>query len=193
MNIFLTVAVFFAGLSELATAAPALDPAATILLGMQLEKHTLSDVKARMGEQAVVQRGETAGLEFSLCYSGADGTVVQFLSNGEMGGSEHSLSSFIVAQSEKAAAVRAPNGCRKSELIHSAIPVLGKFSLGTKKADLLSFLGKPERDSSGETVFSFSSMVKKGVVEMDLLQTVKLKFDQKLRLIRAQVFSVTSY
>jgi hypothetical protein len=109
------------------------------VLGLTLGKHTLGDVKAKLGNAPVSKTRDAEGRPNTLCYAASkatDNTVVVFEA-GPLGGYEE-LTSITVGPSDAFSA--AFQDCTKSDIVDRSAAAAGKLRLGGDIGEVASSL-----------------------------------------------------
>jgi len=66
------------------------------LLGFELEKTNLFEIQKKLGEVPIKQTGDAGDSYYGICYLSKENNAIVYFESGEMGGSDHTLLSFVV-------------------------------------------------------------------------------------------------
>lgn len=150
------------------TAKPTLGsaPSRSAFLGhtkINLEKTTLSDVLKTVKKGAIYHSGDAGNSVYWLCYTLKNEfsyTRVWLLSDGEMGGAEHSITSIHAALIRKSGKNIGTAGCPILPLAYEAIILEKGIQIGIRRDEVLKRLGKPTVNQSGWLVFFYEGKAK---------------------------------
>jgi hypothetical protein len=137
------------------------------ILGVELERETLSEIQRRLG-YAQIQRngGDAAAGAYGMCYVGRDGTRLYFFSDAEMGGSKHFVDCWqLLAPGAKPDYARELGGgtfdptCRRSDRVTRATASKGGLRLGMTTREVTRLLGTPKNRGDGFDQYGGSELV----------------------------------
>ncbi len=135
------------------------DPVKNISLGSfvaEFEKTTLNDIRNTLGSSLIHHNGDTAESQYWLCYS-LPSQRVWFISDGEMGGSDHALTQV------KAVPI---NSTSKKNVLCPQIPTqfqsvsLSFGWIGTTRDLLMKTLGQPSGIEDGHLIYYYAGKKK---------------------------------
>lgn len=134
------------------------------VLGVELHKDTLANVQNRLGVAEVRRYGDAAASGTGLCYVGADGTVLAFISVNEMGEGRQLVTDFHLASKESMVVyspaapgyVVPPSSrprCSQLRKLSRGTATLGGLRLGMTTAQVTKMLGRPTEASPEALVY----------------------------------------
>jgi hypothetical protein len=144
-------------LLALAVAAkPGLAPHMRIL-GVELEKDTLSGIQRALGYAQFRSNGSDAGGgAFGMCYVGRDRTRLYFFSHEEMGGPKHFVGGWqllapgaVPRYAEDVGGAPVTPACRRSGRVSRATASRGGLRLGMSSREVGRLLGPPKTRGEG--------------------------------------------
>lgn len=144
------------------------------VLGITVGKSTLDEVKAKFKSKDFYHEGDAGESLSVLCFKSSNGSTIAFES-GEMGGSEHKITSISINGPKKA--YRLNKICEKTSLIKSKLVING-VSLGLSPDLIKRVTGKPSKQSTDHFLYQYEAHDKTDKGQIDTVSRLEIEFVQ---------------
>lgn len=133
----------------------------------------LSDVKEKFKSNKIYHEGDAAASIYVLCYEGGDGSILIFESSGEMGGSDHVITSASVYDSHESYHLK--KECIKSSLVKKGMDI-GGIRLGMSNSEVKKLKGNPSSEQQKILLYEYRVEEKTAKGQVDISSSTEIRF-----------------
>lgn len=154
-------------------------------LEVHFEKTTLLDVRQSVRLGTIQHHGDAGGSQYWLCYaiSHHDRTERLWLSSGELGGFNHSIEAFYVADHSRKE--KPTSSCPELPANFTPVSLLNSLWIGTSSKQLVELLGNPTAIIDNWWIYSYSG--KAGTLDRLAIFAARIKHGKIVILSESQV------